>query len=106
MPASTRSVEVLPAPLRPTMPTVSPGPDAQVDARQRLHASRSAHAERRVNSSLSVRRAVAADVERAPGVLQDDLAGRDHSDHRQLALAARERPPARATAATAVTATT
>src|SRR3954452_8429830 len=51
MPARTRSVDVLPAPLRPTMPTVSPRlhepdrpapPDAQRDAVERLHGLRPA----------------------------------------------------------------
>ena len=96
IPASTRSVEVLPAPLRPTMPTVSPGVDPQRDAGQRLRHRQLGSAPSRaepVTQLLERATAVAAGENDRVGVVEHDLARRSvrcSQHHRQLALASPE----------------
>ena len=73
IPASTRSVEVLPAPLRPTIPTVSPGSIRSVTP---WSAGTGGGPPRAPAEQHALQRArlVGADVERARRVVQDDLA--------------------------------
>ena len=76
IPARQRSVEDLPAPLRPTMPDRLAGLD-RAATRRRAPARGGGPSRRRVtNSSFSVRAAVGAERERARRVLEHDLAGR------------------------------
>ena len=75
IPDSTRSVEDLPAPLRPTIPTVSPGSIRSETSLQRLHGRRPAGARAADQQLLQRAAAVGAHAERARRVLEHDLAG-------------------------------
>ena len=106
IPASTRRVEDLPAPLRPTMPTVSPRLDVQRDVAQRVHRRRARRALAADEQLLECPPAVGAHAERAPGVLQDDLArrGAAHTTTASSRLQAAEERRARPAATSAATA--
>ena len=83
IPASTRSVEVLPAPLRPTMPNVSPGPTrTETPARAWVgwQLGLAAPGERG-HELLQGPRAVGAGGERPPGVVENDLTRRERCAH-------------------------